>query len=164
MALIHLPACFRGCYSSLVVPRIFLVFLVFTTALACNRKAKDGRGLLPPAPAGQATSAVASPAPFDQTLGTAAFARTVFRTAGPASLEVTIRDVIIGPHAEAQLPLPAGPVVIDTRSGAGTASAGTKTADLSMQQPASFPAGTPIALKNGEGTPLVLRLYLLEGK
>ena len=164
MALIDLLVCFRLCYRRPVVFRVFLVFLFFTAVLACNRKAQDGRGLLPPAPPGQATSTVASSAPFDQTLGTAAFARTVFHTAGPANLEVTVRDVIIGPHAEAQLPPPPGPVVIDTRSGAGTVSAGAKTAELSMQQPASLAAGMAIALKNGGGTPLVLRLYMLEGK
>ena len=164
MALMHLFVCFRVCHRTLVVFRIFLVFLFFTAVLACNRTAPDGRGLLPPAPQGQATSTVASPSPFDQTLGTAAFARTLFHTAGPANLEVTVRDVIIGPHAETQLPAPAGPVVIDTRSGTGTVSAGAKTAELSMQQPASLPAGMAIALKNGGGTPLVLRLYMLEGK
>jgi hypothetical protein len=49
-------------------------------------------------------------------------------------------------------------------SGKGSAAAGGKTLDLSSQHPASFPAGAAVALKNSGDSPLVVRLYMLEGK
>jgi hypothetical protein len=140
--------------------------LLFLTLLACAPdKAREGRGVLSPAPADQVNSAAAAQAfPFNETLGSAGFARTVFHSTGPANTEITVRDAIVGPHAEAQLPASAGPLLIDLKSGSGSADAGGKTTGLSEQQPASFPANVAITLKNGGGTPLVVRLYVLEGK
>jgi hypothetical protein len=158
MALMYSPVYLLKC------GRILAAFVFLSTLLACNQKALEGHGLLPPAPADQTTSAVPPPSPFDQTLGNAGFTRTVLHTAGPANIDVTVRDAIVGPRAEAQLPAAAGPILIDLRSGAGSAIANGKTLDLSSQEPASLPAGVTITLKNGGNTPLVVRLYFLEGK
>jgi hypothetical protein len=144
--------------------RCLAVPLLFSVVLACNQKAQEGHGLLPPAPADQTTSANSSPAPFDQPLGKAAFARTVLHTAGPANIDVTVRDAIVGPHGEVELPDSGGPVIVDLLSGKGSAAAGGKMLDLSSQQPASFPAGAAVTLKNSGDSPLVVRLYMLEGK
>ena len=154
---------------SLLVPsrvwcRRLAVPLLLSVVLACNQKAQEGHGLLPPAPADQTTSATPAPTPFDQTLGNAAFARTRLHTSGPANIDVTVRDAVVGPRAEAQLEASAGPIIVDLLSGAGSAAAGGKTADLSSQNPASFPAGTALTLKNSGDAPLVVRLYVLEGK
>jgi len=158
MALSHLFA------RSLLWGRSLAVPLVLCAVLGCNHQAQEGHGLLPPAPADQTKSAISPPAPFDQQLGNAGFARTVLHTAGPAGIDVTVRDAIVGPHGEAQLAASAGPVLIDLKSGAGSATAGPKTADLSAQKPTSFPAGETIALKNSGDTPLVVRIYVMEGK
>ena len=150
-------------YSLLWGPRL-AVPIVLSAVLACNQQAQEGHGLLPPAPADQTKSAIPPPAPFDEPLGNAGFARTVLHTAGPAGIDVTVRDAIVGPHAEAQLAASAGPVLIDLKSGTGSATAGEKTTDLSAQKPTSFPAGAAIALKNTGETPLVVRIYVTEGK
>jgi hypothetical protein len=88
----------------------------------------------------------------------------VLHTAGPANIDVTVRDVIVGPHGEAQLPDFGGPLIVDLLSGKGSGVAGGKTLDFSSQQPASFPAGAAVVLKNSGDSPLVVRLYMLEGK
>jgi len=159
MVLLRSPAPFRW-------RRVLAAPLLLLTLSACGPgKAREGHGLLSPAPADQVNSAAPAPAsPFNETLGNAGFARTVFHTTGPSNTEITVRDAIVGPHTEAQLPASAGPVLIDLKSGSGSAAAGGKTADLSEQQPASFPANAAITLKNGGDTPLVVRLYVLEGK
>jgi hypothetical protein len=129
------------------------------------QKALEGHGLLPEAPPDQTSSAAAAPQePFDQSLGKGAFARTVFQTLGPSNTEITVWDVIVGPHAEGSLAAAAGPAIIDVKSGAGSATADQKTLDLSSEHQASFPAGAAITLKNDGDTPLVARLYTLEGK
>jgi hypothetical protein len=149
---------------SLVWGRCLAVPLLLSFVLACNQKTQEGHGLLPPAPADQTTSANSSPAPFDQLLGNAGFARTVLHTTGPANIDVTVRDVIVGPHGEAQLPDSGGPLIVDLLSGKGSGAAVGKTLDLSSQHTASFPAGAAVALKNSGDSPLVVRLYMLEGK
>jgi hypothetical protein len=140
--------------------------LLLLAISACQpQKAAEGRGLLPAAPPDQVTSAAPpSAAPFDQPLGNAAFARTVFHTQGPQNIEITVRDVIVGPHAEVQLAAAAGPVLMDLTSGSGRAAAAGKTLDLSSEHPAAFPAGAAITLNNSGDVPLVVRLYTLEGK
>jgi hypothetical protein len=121
--------------------------------------------LLPPAPADQIAAPGPAPAaPFDQKLGNAAFARTVFQTAGPSNTEITIRDAIVGPHAEGQLSASGGPVLIDLHAGTGGAEVGGRGVELNLHHPAAFPAGTAVTLKNTGDTPLVVRLYTLEGK
>jgi hypothetical protein len=50
------------------------------------------------------------------------------------------------------------------RSGVGAARAGDKAVEFSFQQPVSLPAQTTITLENAWHLPLVLRVYLLEGK
>jgi quercetin dioxygenase-like cupin family protein len=151
--------------NSLAFRPFLVLMLLLTAASGCQpEKALEGRGLLPDAPADQTASAAEpAKAPFDQPLGEGAFARTVFQTTGPSNIAVTVRDVIVGPQAEAPLAA-AGPVVIDVNSGSGTASSGGKTLDLSLGNAVSFPAGVAIAVKNTGDTSLVLRLYMLEGK
>jgi len=147
------------------LPAVPLLVLLLAVSACQPQKALEGHGLLPEAPPDQTTSAAPAPqAPFDQPLGNAAFARTVFQTQGPSNIEITVRDVIVGPHAEGLLAAAPGPVIIDLNSGSGSATAGGKTLELSFEQPASFPAGAAITLKNGGNIPLVARLYTLEGK
>ena len=134
---------------------------------ACEglKKAPDGRGLLPPPPNGELTSVGATPAkPFVERIGEATFARTVFATAGPSGTKIEIRDTVIGPRTEGRFgPVP-GPVVFDLRSGIGSARTENKELEFSFQHPVSFPAQAAITLKNTGDVPLVLRVYLLEGK
>jgi len=145
-------------------PAVPLLLLLLAVSACQPQKALEGRGLLPVPPADQLTAGGPAPlAPFDQPLGNAAFARTVFRTPGPANIEVTVRDAIVAPHAEGQLPASAGPVLIELNSGSGSAVAGSKTLDLSSEQPAAFPAGAVITLKSSGDIPLVVRFYTLEG-
>lgn len=144
---------------------VLLFLLLLIAASGCKpEKALEGHGILPDAPADQTAFAVEpAKAPFDQPLGEAAFARTVFQTTGPSNIAITVRDVIVGPHAEAALAA-AGPVVIDVNSGSGSATAGSKTLELNLGGAVSFPAGVAIALKNSGDISLVLRVYTLEGK
>ena len=164
MALLQSPKNSLVCCRFAAFP--LLLFLLLLALSACQpQKAVEGHGLLPEAPPDQTTSAAPAPqAPFDQPLGKAAFSRTVFQTQGPSNIEITVRDVIVGPHAEGPLAAAAGPVIIDLNSGSGGATAEGKTLELSSERPVSFPAGAAITLKNSGDVPLVARLYTLEGK
>ena len=155
----------RDSRASLVVSVVSLIVFLLTGGGCQPEKAVEGRGLLPEAPPDQTTSTAApTKFPFDQPLGETAFVRTVFQTSGPSNIAVTVRDVIVGPHGKALLPAVAGPVVIDVSSGSGSALIGDKKLELSLQNPVSVPAGATVALANTTDLPLVLRLYLLEGK
>jgi hypothetical protein len=160
MALLRSRMHFFGWRRALAAPLLLLA------VSACQPpKAQEGHGLLPPAPADQVTSAAPAPAaPFDQSLGKAAFARTVFRSPGPSNTEITVRDAIVAPHADAQLAASAGPVLIDLQAGGGTVDGGGKSVELDSLHPAAFPAGAAVTLKNTGDVPLVVRLYTLEGK
>jgi|HubBroStandDraft_3_1064219.scaffolds.fasta_scaffold119336_1 hypothetical protein len=146
-------------------PWLPLLILLFTCSGCQPPKAPEGHGLLPESPADQTISAAAAPSrPFDQPLGKGALGRTVFQTPGPSKTEITVSDVVVGPHEEGSLPTATGPVLIDVRSGSGSVAADGKTLDLSSERLISVSAGAAITLKNSGDAPLVLRLYTVEGK
>jgi hypothetical protein len=147
-----------------VLVSLLAVFLVLFM-VACKRGAREGHGLLPPPPAGQLPVAGGEPtAPFDQQLAKGVLARSVLRTPGPSDTEIQIRDIIVGPHAETRLETLPGMVIVDVRSGTGSLSVGTKTMQLSMQQPVSLQGGETGVLRGGDRVPLALRLYVVKGK
>lgn len=144
---------------------VFVCLILFVCSGCQPQKALEGHGLLPEAPADQNTSAASAPRlPFDQSLGGAAFARTVFQTPGPSNTQITVRDVVVGPHAEGSLTTTAGPAFIDVKSGTGSAKAAGKSLELVSDHPVSVPAGEAFTIKNSGDTPLVARLYVVEGK
>jgi len=132
---------------------------------SCNLQgplAPQGGGpLAPPPPADDYINPTS--APFERSDGKAAFARTVAVMPGPGRTTVQIRDVIVGPHGEAQFALLRGPMVVDARSGTGSISAGDRTLKLSRETPASLAAGARPVARNDGDVPLVLRLYVVEG-
>lgn len=144
------------------------VLVVLAGALgSCSKlhEAPEGGGPLPPPPPGPLPMAGEAPAlPFDDQLGDGAYARDVFGAAGPPGTEVAIRDLLIGPRAEGRLPGAPGPVVIDVHSGSGSAIAGGRTLELSVERPVSLPAGTSASLTNSGETPLSARLYYVIGR
>jgi hypothetical protein len=144
-----------------------LAAVLLSAALcACGgRKAVEGHGLLPSAPAGQ-TKAIGPPpkAVFDQALANSAFARTVFQASGPSNLQVTVRDVIIGPHGTVILPATWAPMLLDPVSGTGSAGAGQNTSEVAPYHAITFRAGSAVSVKNTGEAPLVMRLYSFEGK
>lgn len=142
----------------------FAALLLFALA-SCNGlpQAPQGGGPLPaPPPADDFINPTA--APFERSDGKAAFARTVAVMPGPGRTTVQIRDLIVGPHGEAQFAALRGPMVVDARSGTGSVSLGDRTLKLSRENPASIAAGARPVARNDGDTPLVLRLYVVEGR
>jgi hypothetical protein len=122
----------------------------------------SGRGLLPPPPPGPEVVAAPPPAaPFDQAVGARAVARTVFDGPGPSGTGVEIRDVVVGPHAGADLPPLQGPAVADVHAGRGQAVAGDRVLALSADGPVTLPGSTAIKVANPGDLPLSMRLYVL---
>jgi len=133
-------------------------------ACASSSQAPQGGGPLSPS-SGQVTHLdPASGAAFTQ-IGSDPIAwRAVFRGDGPSGIKIEIRDLMVGPKAKVQLDPLAGPAVFDRRSGEGTLSFAGQSTALSSVRPTPVPARTALLIENNAATPLVVRVYLLEGR
>jgi hypothetical protein len=149
------------CIRALAIGSLLVLAL---SACRDRRHATEGKGLLPPPPAGNLVPAGPQPRTPYEKVGDATFARTIFQTAGPSETAISIRDVVVSPRAEGHLDATSGPSILDLLSGKGSVTAGDKTSDLDLQSPLTVAAQTAITLKNGGDTPLVVRLYITEGK
>jgi hypothetical protein len=90
--------------------------------------------------------------------------RTVFQGVGPGGVEIELRDVIVAPHASVRFDSIKGPVVIDTRSGEGRMTMGDRSATLDVANVASMAADGAIEVQNKGETPLVMMIYVVEGR
>jgi hypothetical protein len=139
-----------------------VVALIALGLLGCSGPGPhaEGRGLLPPPPPGPIAVAASRPtAAFDEPLGPAAFSRTLLTTTGPLDTALDVRDVIVGPRGEAQLPASKAPLVVDVHAGRGRATTGTTAVDLVPDRPITLPAGAAVSLQNTDALPLFARVY-----
>ena len=90
--------------------------------------------------------------------------RTVFRGVGPGGVKIEVNDVIVGPHASVRIDSIKGPVVIDTRSGEGRVKMGDRSVTLDVVNVASMPADGPIEVQKQGDAPLVMMIYVMEGR
>ena len=134
-------------------------------ACATFTKAPQGQGLLPTPSAEEIRNSAPGlePRPFPDGIGDSAAARTVLQAEGPAGIGITIRDVVVAPGKSTQFEAGRA-TLIDLRSGTGSAQGAEKSTELSFQRPAPFASGSGVSIRNTGAVPLVLRVYLLEGR
>ena len=151
--------------------RIVCFCLVFVETLAIGQMAwaengsHENTGPLPPPPP--------SAAPFVESAPFVAFkriedqngsARTAFKGVGPGGVKIELRDVIVAPHASIRFDPIKGQVVIDTRSGEGLAKTGDLSTTLDTANVASIAANGKIEVQNQGAVPLVMMMYVVEGR
>lgn len=144
-------------------PWVFVVLSLAAFSAAWAQDQEPGMGELPP-PSPDLPIFVGKPAPhpLEAVAGQAVAARVLFEGPGPDNTRITIREMLIGPGAEASLdPLP-GPALIDPRSGAGTLRTSEGSQQLEIAAPVSVAQGASIQFINDGGDPLLLRLYVVE--
>ena len=151
------------------------ILLCFSAALAlCPGASGPARGQddaeratadLPPPPAGAAEYPARTPgAPFERIGGQNAAMRTIFQGPGPDNSRIEIREIIVGPRADVELPPMPGPALVDPRSGAGSMKAGERSEALATANTVAVAAGVPLALSNSADVPLVVKLYVVEAR
>jgi hypothetical protein len=145
-----------------------LAFFV-TLAIAQTAGAEDGllenTGPLPPPPPNAAPFIAKAPGvEFKRIGGQKGSSRTAFTGTGPGGVKIELRDVTIAPQASIELDPIKGLVVIDTRSGEGRAKTGDISATLDTTNVASVAANGKIELQNQSDAPLVMTIYIVEGR
>ena len=90
--------------------------------------------------------------------------RIAFKGVGPGGAKIEVRDIVVAPDGSIQLDPIKGQVVIDTRSGEGLAKTGDISTPLDPAKVASIAANGKIELQNQGDVPLVLLMYVVEGR
>jgi hypothetical protein len=144
---------------------VFIVTLAIgQTAWAQQGSQEDTGPLSPPPP---------TAAPFVESAPVAAFkriedqngsVRIAFNGIGPGGAKIEVRDVVIAPDGSIRFDSIKGQVVIDTRSGEGLAKSGDLSTTLDPANVASIAANGKIELQNQGDVPLVLMMYVVEGR
>jgi hypothetical protein len=151
--------------------RVVCICSVFIASLATGQTTwaqqglQENTGPLPPPPP--------SAAPFVQSAPFLAFnriedqngsVRIAFKGVGPGGAKIELRDVIVAPDASIRFDPIKGQVVIDTRSGEGLVKTGDLSATLETTKVASIAANGRIEVQNQGDVPLVLMIYVVEGR
>jgi hypothetical protein len=114
-----------------------------------------------------------SAAPFVESVPVVAFkriedqngsVRIAFKGIGPGGAKIEVRDVIVAPDASIRFDPIKGQVVIDTRSGEGLAKTGDLSTTLDTANVASIAANGKIEVQNQGAVPLVMMMYVVEGR
>ena len=144
---------------------VFIVTLAVGQTAWAQQGAQENTGPLPPPPA--------TAAPFVESAPVAAFkrieeqngsVRIAFKGVGPGGAKIEVRDIVVAPDGSIQLDPIKGQVVIDTRSGEGLAKTGDVSTALDPAKVASLAANGKIELQNQGEVPLVLMMYVVEGR
>ena len=149
--------------------RTVLPFMSFAMSLAISQltlaqtEPRENTAPLPEPPTNAAPLTESAPGAAFQPLENGSV-RTVFQGVGPGGVKIEVRDVIVGPHASVRFDALKGPVVIDTRSGEGRAKRGDRSAGLDVANVASIAADGPIDVQNQGEIPLVMMIYIVEGR
>jgi hypothetical protein len=151
--------------------RIACFCLVFVVTLATGQTtwaeqgSQENTGPLPSPPP--------SAAPFVESAPFVAFkrieeqngsVRIAFKGIGPGGAKIELRDVIVAPDASIRIDPIKGQVVIDTRSGEGLARTGDFSATLDTTKVTSIIANGKIEVQNQGDVPLVMMIYVVEGR
>jgi hypothetical protein len=144
---------------------VVIVILATGETAWAQQGAQENTGPLPPPPA--------TAAPFVESAPVAAFkrieeqngsVRIAFKGIGPGGAKIEVRDIVVAPDGSIQLDPIKGQVVIDTRSGEGLAKTGDVSTTLDPAKVASIAANGKIELQNQGDVPLVLLMYVVEGR
>ena len=152
---------------TLTVVLAFVVVVAVVVAVIYafgNRKAVEGRGVLPPPPPASEIKYAGpkSSHPY-ASVSPGVLTRTIYRTESP-DFNIEIRDVVIGPGK--QLPAQSfhGTAVMEVDAGKGAAGLGERKAELHGGLMTLAPSQTRIRLSNTGVGPLLVHLYVIEGK
>jgi hypothetical protein len=144
---------------------VFIVTLAAGHTAWAQQGVQENTGPLPPPPA--------TAAPFVESAPVAAFkriedqngsVRIAFNGIGPGGAKIEVRDVVIAPDGSITFDPIKGQVVIDTRSGEGLARTGDLSTALDTASVASIAANGKIEVQNQGEVPLVLMMYVVEGR
>ena len=144
---------------------VFIVTLAIGETTWAEQGSQENTGPLPPPPP--------SAAPFVESAPFVAFkriedqngsVRIAFKGIGPDGAKIELRDVIVAPDASIRFDPIKGQVVIDTRSGEGLAKMGDLSTTLDATKVASIAANGKIEVQNQGDVPLVMMIYVVEGR
>jgi hypothetical protein len=144
---------------------VFIVTLATGQTTWAQQGSQENTGPLPPPPPSAAPFVESAPfVEFKRIEDQNGSVRIVFKGIGPGGARIELRDVIVAPDASIRFDPIKGQVVIDTRSGEGLA----KTGDLSMRldtaKVASIAVSGRIEVQNQGDVPLVMMIYVVEGR
>jgi hypothetical protein len=144
---------------------VFVVTLATGQTTWAEKGSQENTGALPSPPP--------SAAPFVQSAPFVAFkriedqngsVRIAFKDTGPGGAKIELRDVIVAPDASIRFDPIKGQVVIDTRSGEGLAKTDDLSAKLDTTKVASIAVNGKIEVQNQGDVPLVMMIYVVEGR
>jgi hypothetical protein len=144
---------------------VFIVTLATGQTASAQQGPQENTGPLPPPPP--------SAAPFVESAPVVAFkriedqngsVRISFKGIGPGGAKIEVRDVVVAPDASIRFEPIKGQVVIDTRSGEGLAKTGDLSTTLDTANVASIAANGKIEVQNQGDVPLVMMMYVVEGR
>ena len=144
---------------------VFIMTLATGQTAWAQQGAQENTGPLPPPPP--------NAAPFVESAAVAAFkriedqngsVRIAFKGIGPGGAKIEVRDVVIAPDGSIRFDPIKGQVVIDTRSGEGLAKMGDLSTTLDTANVASIAANGNIEVQNQGDVPLVMMMYVVEGR
>jgi hypothetical protein len=151
--------------------RIVCLCLVFIVTLAtgpttwAEKGSQENTGPLPSPPPNAAPSVESTPfGAFKRIEDQNGSVRVAFAGVGPGGARIELRDVIVAPDSSIRLDPIKGQVLIDTRSGEGLAKAGDLSAMLDTTKVASITANGKIEVQNQSDVPLVMMIYVVEGR
>jgi hypothetical protein len=160
------PSRWRHCMSRIVCfCSVFIVILAIGRTTWAQQGSQENTGPLPPPPPSAAPLVEGAPfVPFKRIEDQNGSMRIAFKGIGPGGAKIELRDVIVAPDASIRFDPIRGQVVIDTRSGEGLVKAGDLSTTLDTAKVASIAVNGKIELQNQGDVPLVMMIYVVEGR
>jgi hypothetical protein len=144
---------------------LFIAALITGQTAWAQQGSQDNTGPLPPPPPSAAPFVESAPfLAFKHIEGQNASVRTAFDGIGPGGTKIQVRDVVVAPDGSVQFDPIKGQVVIDTRSGEGLAKTGGLSTTLDTTKVASMAVNGKIEVQNQGDVPLVMMMYVVEGR
>jgi hypothetical protein len=144
---------------------VFIAALITGQTARAQQGSQENTGPLPPPPATAAPFVESAPfVAFKRVEDQNASVRTAFEGTGPGGTKIQVRDIVVAPDGAVQFDPIKGQVVIDTRSGEGRAETGDLSTTLDTTKVASIAVNGKIEVQNQGDVPLVMMMYVLEGR
>jgi hypothetical protein len=145
----------------------FLLIPLLSLLAGCNawtQRGAKGLGLLPKAVPGEQHFSDYQPKNPYVELGQGILYRKLFESAGPAGLNIEVRDLLVGPRQQtSEVTLP-GAAVCEMRSGSGTLTSDHHTQDLGYGATFMLPEGSTFAISNKSDNPISIRVHLIRAE